>query len=214
MLHKLRVQLWSWFILTFQINDLRLFLHSLARSPVSLFKFNLPNSVQSLSHVWLFFAPWTAVHQASLSITNSWSLLKVMSIESVMPCTHLILCCPLLLLPSVFPSTGSLPVSQFFASVSQIIVASAPVLPVNIQDWFTLGLTGLILQSNGLSRVFSSTTVQKEQFFGAQLSFRTQLTLNFVPYLIHWGLPGVFFKCEPSRKLLIILLLFLGLAAM
>ena len=75
-------------------------------------------------------------------------------------------------------------------------------------------MTGLILQSNGLSRVFSSTTVQKEQFFGAQLSFRTQLTLNFVPYLIHWGLPGVFFKCEPSRKLLIILLLFLGLAAM
>ena len=215
MLHKLIVQLWSWFILTFQINDLRLFLNSLARSLVSLFKFNLPNSVQSLSHVWLFFAPWTLVHQASLSITNSWSLLKVMSIELVMPCTHLILCCPLLLLPSVFSSTGSFPVSQFFASVSQIIGASASVLPRNIQDWFPLELTGLIsLQSNGLSRVFSSTAVQKEQCFAAQLSFRTKLTLNFVPYLIHCGLPGVFFKCEPSRKLLIILLLFLGLAAM
>ena len=62
------------------------------------------SSVQSLSHVWLFATPWTAAHQASLSITNSWSLLRLMSIESVMPSNHLILCRPLLLLPSVFPS--------------------------------------------------------------------------------------------------------------
>ena len=61
-------------------------------------------SVQSLSRVCLFVTPWTAAHQASLSITNSWSLLKFMSIESVMPFNHLILCRPLLLLPSVFPS--------------------------------------------------------------------------------------------------------------
>ena len=61
-------------------------------------------SVQSLSHVWLFATPWTAEHQASLSITNSWSLFKLMSIELVMPSNHLILCCPLLLLPSIFPS--------------------------------------------------------------------------------------------------------------
>ena len=61
-------------------------------------------SVQSLSRVWLFETPWTAARQASLSITNSWSLLKFMSIEPVMPCNHLILCHPLLLLPSVFPS--------------------------------------------------------------------------------------------------------------
>ena len=61
-------------------------------------------SVQSLSHVWLFATPWTAAHQASLSIGNSWSLLKLMSIESVMPSNHLILCHPLLLLPSIFPS--------------------------------------------------------------------------------------------------------------
>ena len=61
------------------------------------------SSVQSLSHVWLFATPWTAAHQASLSITNSWSLLKLMSIESVMPSNHLILCHPLLLLPSIFP---------------------------------------------------------------------------------------------------------------
>ena len=63
-----------------------------------------PSSVQSLSHVWLFVTPWTAAHQASLSITNSQSLLKLMSIESVMPSNHLILCHPLLLLPSIFPS--------------------------------------------------------------------------------------------------------------
>ena len=62
------------------------------------------SSVQSLSHVWLFATPWTAARQASLSITNSWSLLKLMSIELVMPSNHLILCHPLLLLPSIFPS--------------------------------------------------------------------------------------------------------------
>ena len=62
------------------------------------------SSVQSLSHVWLFTTPWTAAHEASLSITNSWCLLKLMSIKSVMPSTHLILCRPLLLLPSIFPS--------------------------------------------------------------------------------------------------------------
>ena len=60
--------------------------------------------MQLLSHVQLFVTPWTAAHQASLSITNAWSLLKLMSIESVMPSNHLILCCPLLLLPSIFPS--------------------------------------------------------------------------------------------------------------
>ena len=62
------------------------------------------SSVQSLSHVWLFATPWTTARQASLSITNSWSLLKLMSIELMMPSNHLILCCPFLLLPSVFPN--------------------------------------------------------------------------------------------------------------
>ena len=66
----------------------------------------LHNSVQLLSRVWLFETPWTATLQASLSITNSWSLLKLMSIKSAMPSNHLILCCPLLLLPSIFPSNG------------------------------------------------------------------------------------------------------------
>ena len=129
-------------------------------------------SVQLLSFVQLFATPWTAACQASLSITNSRSLLKLMSIESVMPSNHLILCHPLLL-PSVFPASGSFPVSQLFTSGGQSIgaSASASVLPVNIQGWFPLGLTGWIsLQSKGLSRVFSSTTVQKHQFFVAQTS--------------------------------------------
>ena len=110
--------------------------------------------------------PWTAACQASLSITNSQSLLKLMSIELVMLSNHLILCHPLLLLPSIFPSIRSFPVSHFFASGGQSIgiSTSASALPMNIQDWFPLGWTGWIsLQSQGLSRVFSNTTVQKNQ---------------------------------------------------
>ena len=79
------------------------------------------SSVQLLSHVQHFETPWTAVHQASLSIINSWSLLKLMSIEAVMPSNHLILCHPLLLLPSIFPSIRSFQMSQFFASAAKIL---------------------------------------------------------------------------------------------
>ena len=94
------------------------------------------NSVQLLSRVQLFATPWTAARQASLSITNSHSLLKLMSIESVMPSNHLILCCPLRLLPSMLPSTRVFPVSLLFTSSGQRIGASAPssVLPMNTQD--------------------------------------------------------------------------------
>ena len=96
--------------------------------------------------------PWTAAHQASLSFTISWSLFKLLFIESVVPSNHLIFCRPLLLLPSTFPAAGSFPVSQFFASGGQSIRAAASVLPVNIQGWFPLGLTGLIsILSHGLS---------------------------------------------------------------
>ena len=119
--------------------------------------------VQSLSRVQLFATPWTAVCQASLSITNSWSLLKLMSIESMMSSNHLILCHPLLLLPSIFPS-----MSQLFTSGGQSTgaSASASVLPVNIQGGFPFGWTGWIsLLSKGLPRVFSNTAVQKHQFF-------------------------------------------------
>ena len=205
------------------------------------------SSVQLLSCIQLFATPWTAAHQPSLSITNSQSLLKLMSMGSVMPSNHLIFCRSLLqwttfcqlevmcnisrsthefssvaqlyptlcdpmdcstprppcpsLTPGVysnlcplsrwyhptilssaisfssclqsFPASGSFSMSQFFTWRGQSIgvTASASVLPVNIQDWFPLGWTGWIsLQSKGLSRVFSNTTVQKHQFFGAQLS--------------------------------------------
>ena len=129
-------------------------------------------SVQSLSRVRLFVTPWVAAHQASFSITNSRSSLKLMSIESVMPSNHLILCCPLLLPPSIFPSirifqwVSSLPHGQSIG-----VSASTSVLLMNIQDWFPLGWTGWIsLLSKGLSRISSHTTVQKHQFFSAQLS--------------------------------------------
>ena len=118
------------------------------------------NSVQSLSHVRLFATPWTQrhAHQASLSITNSQSLLKFMSIESVMPSNHLIFCRPLLLPPSVFPSIRVFSNESLFVSGGQSIgvSASASALPMIIQDRFPLGWTGLVsLLSNGLSRVFS-----------------------------------------------------------
>ena len=104
------------------------------------------NSVQLLSRVWLFATPWTAAWQASLFFTNTPSLLKLMSIELVMPSNQLVLCHPLLLPPQSFPVSGSFPVSKFLASGGQSIEASvsASVLPMNIQDWLPLGLTGLI----------------------------------------------------------------------
>ena len=122
------------------------------------------SSVQLLSRVRLFATPWIAACQASLSITDFRNLPKLMSIESMMPSNHLILCRPLLPLPSTFPNirVWSFPMSQFFARGGQSIGALASVLPVNIQDRFLLGLTCLIsLLSKGLSRVFSNTTVQK-----------------------------------------------------
>ena len=123
--------------------------------------------------------PWTAAPQATLFITNSQSVLKFISTKSVMPSSHLILCHPLLLPPPIPPSVISFPISQFFAWGSQSIgaSASASVLPVNTQDWSPLGWTGWIsLQSKGLSRVFSNTTVQMHQFFGTQLFYSTALT--------------------------------------
>ena len=102
--------------------------------------------VQSLSRVQLFVTPWTAAHQASLSITNSRSLLRLVSLESVMPSNHLILCRPLLLLPSIFSRIRSFPISWLFASYGQSTgdSASASVLPMNSQDWFPLGFIAWI----------------------------------------------------------------------
>ena len=139
------------------------------------------SSVQSRSHVQLFATSWTTARQAS--ITNSWSLLRLMSIESVMPFNHLILCHPLLVLPSIFPSI------KVFSNESALCIqwpnmgvsASASVLPMNIQHWFPSELTGLIsLLSNRLSGNFSSTIIWKHQSFTAQPS----LSSNF--YLSTW----------------------------
>ena len=142
------------------------------------------SSVQSLSCVQLFATPWITACQASLSITNSWSLPKLMSNESVMPSSHLILCCPLLLLPPIPPSI------RVFSNESTPhmrwpnigVSASASVLQMNTQDWSPLGWTCWIsLQSKGLSRVFSSTTVQKHRFFGAQLSSQSNSHIHTWP---------------------------------
>ena len=128
---------------------------------------------------------WTPTHQASLSFTIHWSLPKPMIIKSMKPSSHHILCCPLLFLPSrshpaiassvvpfsclqSFPASGCIKVSQLFKTGGQSIrvSGSASVLPMNIQDWSPLGWTGWIsLQSKGLSRVYSNTTVQKHRFF-------------------------------------------------
>ena len=134
---------------------------------------NALSSVQSLSRVWLFAAPWTTAHQASLCITNSQSPPKPMSIASVMPSNNLILCHPLLLLPSIFPSI------RVFSNESALCIwwpkyqsFSFNISPSSEHwelisfrmDWLDL------LAVLGLSRVVSNTTGQKHQFFGTQLS--------------------------------------------
>ena len=139
---------------------------------VGFFSFALCfSSVQSLSHVRLFVNPRTAAHQASLPITNSQSLLKLMSIEWMMPSTHLNLCCPLLFLPSIFPSI------RVFSKelVLHIRWPNYWSFSISLSNEYlgqiSLGLTGLIsLQPKGLSRGFSNTTVQKPQLFSTQLS--------------------------------------------
>ena len=102
------------------------------------------SSVQSLSRVRFFTTPWIAAHQASLSITNSQSSVKLMPIESVMPSSHLILCHPFSSCPQSLPASGSFPMSQLFTWGGQStgVSASASFLPMNTQDWSPLGWTG------------------------------------------------------------------------
>ena len=141
----------------------------LKHMPYHSVQFNHSVMSESLRPHGLQYArlPWTS---------SSWSLLKFMSIELVMPSNCLIFCHPLLLPPSIFPASGSFPVSQFFASGGQSIgdSDSASVLPMNTQGWCPLGWTGWIsLQSKGLSRVFSSSTIRIlccSVFFMVQLS--------------------------------------------
>ena len=142
----------------------------------NILKCNQFSSVQSLSIVPLFATPWNAARQVSLSITNSQSLLKPISTESVMPSNHLILCHPLLLLPSIFPrirafSNESVPCIRWpkYWSFSFSINHSN-----EYSGLISFRIGGLIsLQSKGLSRVFSNTTVQKHQFFSAHLCLQS-----------------------------------------
>ena len=147
------------------------------------------SSVQSLSRVWLFATPWIAAHQASLSITNTQRSLKLMSIESMMSSSHLILCCPLLLLPPIPPST------KVFSNESTLLIKwpkywsfSLSISPSNEHpglisfriNWLDL----LVVQ--GILRVFSNTTVQKHQFFGAQPSLLSNSHIRTWLWKNHW----------------------------
>ena len=141
------------------------------------------SSVQSLSRVQLFATPWIAAHQASLSITNSRSSLRLTAIESVMPSSHLILCRPLLLLPPnppsirVFANESTLRMrwpKYWSFSFSIIPSKEIPGLIYFRMDWISL-------QSKGFSRVFSNTTVQKHQFFGTQLSSQSNSHIHTWP---------------------------------
>ena len=156
-------------------------------SRFSVFPYKLWNyllSDQSLSHVRLFATPWIAARQASLSITNSRSSLRLTSIKSVMPSSHLILCRPLLLLPPIPPSI------RVFSNESTLRMRwpkywsfSFSIIPSKeIRGWSPSEWTGWIsLQSKGLSRVFSNTTVQKHQFFGAQPSSQSNSHIHTWP---------------------------------
>ena len=145
-------------------------------------------SVQSFSHVWLFVTPLTPAHQASLSITSYWNLLKPMSIESVMPSSHLILCRSLLLLPSIFPNI------KVFSNESVLCIRwpkywgfSFNISPSNEYSRlisFSIDCFDL-LQSKGLSRVFSNTTVhQHSAFFMVQLSYPYMTTGKIIALTI------------------------------
>ena len=148
----------------------------------SLYTFQF-SSVQLLSRFWLFATPWITARQASLSITNSRSSLRLTSIESVMPSSHLILCRPLLLLPPIPPSIRVFSNEPTLRmrwpkdwSFSFSIVPSKEI-PGLILEW-----TGWIsLQSKGVSRVFSNTTVQKHQFFGTQPSSQSSSHIHIWP---------------------------------
>ena len=145
-------------------------------------------SVQSdssvLGRVWLIATPWTAARQASLSITISQSSLRLTSIESVMPFSHLILCRPLFLLSPIPPNSESFSKSQLFewGGQSTGVSALASFLPKKSQGWSPSEWTGWIsLQSKALSRLFSNSTVQKHQFFGTQPSSQSNSHIHTWP---------------------------------
>ena len=140
------------------------------------------SSVQLLSRVRLFATPWIAAHQASLSITSSRSSLRLTSIESVMPSSHLNLCRPLLLLPPIPPSIRVFSNESILRMRCTGVSALASFLPKKSQGWSPSGWTGWIsLQSKGLSRVFSNTTVQKHQLFSTQLPSQSNSYIHTWP---------------------------------
>ena len=159
----------------------RLFTTSITGKPNKQYQFS---SVQSLSRVRLFATPWIAARQASLSITNSRSSLRLTTMESVMPSRHLILCCTPFSCPQSLAASESFPMSQLFTSGGQStgVSALASFLPKKSQGRSPSEWTGWIsLQSKGLSRVFSNTTVQKHQFFGTQLSSQSNSHIHTWP---------------------------------
>ena len=144
-----------------------------------LYKFLFSGSVVSKSVI-----PWTATYHVSLSITNSWSCSNSSPLSQWCHLTIWFSVVPFSSHLQFSPASGSFPVSQFFISGGQIIgvSASASVFSLNVQDWFPLGWTGWIsLQSKGLSRVFSYTTVQKHQFFSTQLSLQSSSHIHTWP---------------------------------
>ena len=156
--------------------------------------FSIRGSVQfsSVSHVWLFVTPWITACRASLSITNSRSLLKLMSIESVMPSNHLILCHPLLLLPSIFPSIRAFQMSQLFTWGGQSIgvSVSTSVLPVNTQDWSPLGLVWSPCSPRDSQE--SSPTPQFKSINSSVLNFLYSPTLTSIYRESNFVLLGTF----------------------
>ena len=142
------------------------------------------SSVQLLSRVQLFATPWIAARQASLSITNSQSSLRLTSIESVMPSSHLILVVPLSSCPQSLQASESFLMSQLFAWDGQSTGLStlASFLPKKSQGWSPSGrISWISLQSKGLSRVFSNATVQMHQFFSAQSSSQSNSHIHTWP---------------------------------
>ena len=138
--------------------------------------------VLSLSRVQLFATPWTAERQTSLSFTISRVHENLCPLSQWCDPTISSSATPFSICLQSFPASGSFPMCYLFASGGQSIGASASVLPKNIQNWFPLGLTGLIsLPSKRLSRVFSSTTVQKHQFFGVQPSSQSNSHIHTWP---------------------------------
>ena len=160
-------------------NPSKIFFQITTSTSCGIMPFSLKWFLFSQSHVWLFENPWAEENEVSLSFTISWSLLKFISIVSMMPSNHLILCHPYLLLPSIFPSIRIFSNEPAHCIKWPKYRSFNSVLPTNTLEWFPLGMTALIsLLPKGFSRVFYSTAVQKHQFFGSQPSLRSNTHIH------------------------------------